>query len=326
MMKYDELLAAAEKKMKEKNAFDAMTYYGTETGYSRVTNYEFFKTIALKLRTIDTIEADTSTNLFDCELATPIIAGAMSRPRVGGMENCLTSWAQGMKEAGSMMGVGITNTKDFSEIMKIVVPTYRISKPFKDRTKMASEIREAEQLGAVAVGTDIDFIKGGKAGERNFADAEMAPLSSEELSDLRQETELPFIVKGVLHEDDADKAMKIGASAIVVSNHRAMVLDYCAHALEILPLIRKTVGKQMTVLVDGGFMRGSDVLKALAMGADGVLVGQAIMLAFFAAGADGVRDMVIEMTAQLQRAMTLTGCRDVKSVDDSILIRRNFIM
>jgi len=325
-VRYDELLETAEKVMREKGIYDALSYYGAETGYSRVTNNEFFKTIALKLRTIDAKLADTHIRLFGQELSTPILAGAMSNPRAGGMKNPLTSWAMGMKEAGSMMGVGITGSKDFAEVMNIGVPTYRISKPFKDRKKMVGEMTEAKVLGAVAVGTDIDFVKGGKGGHKVFFESEMAPLTSEELSELRQETELPFIVKGVLHEDDAHKAAKIGADAIVVSNHRAMVLDFCVHALEVLPLLRKVVGKEMVILADGGFMRGSDVLKAIAMGADGVLVGQAILLAHIADGHTGVRDMISEMNAQLQRAMTLTGCPNVKSVDKSILVKRDFVL
>jgi len=84
VMRYDELLEAAEKKMKEKGLHEAMTFRGTETGYTRLTNDEFFKTIALKLRTIDTVTADTHTNLFGHELSTPIIAGAMSRSEFGG--------------------------------------------------------------------------------------------------------------------------------------------------------------------------------------------------------------------------------------------------
>ncbi len=325
-MRYDELLASAEKILKEKNLYDALTCYGAETGYTRKINQEFFKTIALKMRTIDARPADTRTVMFGRELATPIIAGAISCPRIPGTENGLKSWAIGMKGAGSMMGVGITNSEDFAEVMKVGVPTYRISKPFRQREKMVAEMKEAEKLGAVAVGTDIDFIQGGKGAEKSFMEKSMAPLSFEELSDLRKETRLPFILKGVLHEDDAEKALRLGANGIVVSNHRAMVLDGCVHSLEVLPLIRKVVGKEITVWVDGGFMRGGDVLKALALGAEGVLVGQAILLAWIADGSAGVRDMIMEMTAQLERAMTLTGCADVKSVEESILFRRNFIV
>jgi 4-hydroxymandelate oxidase len=325
-MRYDELMETAIKKMKEQGIFERWSFYGTETGYTRVTNCEFFKTIGLKLRTIDSTEADTRTVLFGQELPTPIIAGAMSNPGIKEIPDILQCWAKGMKEAGSMMGVGITSTDAFTEVMKIGVPTYRISKPFKDRQKMVIEMKEAEKLGAVAVGTDIDFGLGNKVGHKPFYASEMASLSFEELAELRKETQLPFIVKGILHEDDAEKAVKIGAAAIVISNHRAMVLDYCVHSLEVLPRIREVVGKEMTILVDGGFMLGSDVLKALAMGANGVLVGQAILCGAIANEADGVRDMVKEMTGQLQRAMTLTGCPDLNSVDESILHRRNYIL
>ena len=98
------------------------------------------------------------------------------------------------------------------------------------------------------------------------------------------------------------------------------------HILEVFPLIREVVDKEMTILADSGLIRGSDVLKALAMGADGVLVGQAILLAAIANEETGVRDMIMEMTGQLQRAMTLTGCPDLKSVDKSILVRRDFVI
>ena len=324
-MRYDEILESADKKMRQEGLFEAMTFRGAETGYTRLMNDQFFKTLALKLRTIDAVPATTQTRLFGQELSTPIIAGAMSRP-AWKMEDCLRAWAKGMKEAGSMMGAGIVSSEDFAQIMKIGTPTYRISKPFRDRDKMVAVLKEAEVLGAVAVGTDIDFALGQKAGDRVFHEKEMAPLTFEELVDLRKETMLPFIIKGILHEDDAEKALKIGANAVVVSNHRGVVLDYCAHALEVLPLIREVVGKEMTILADSGFMRGSDVLKALALGADGVLVGQAILLAAIANGETGVRDMIMEMTGQLQRAMTLTGCPDLKSVDASIMVRRNFII
>ena len=324
-MRYDEILKSASKKMKEKRLNRAMTFQGSETGYTREFNAEFFKSIALKLRTIDAVPADTRTELFGHELSTPIIAGAMSRPAFK-MENCLKAWTRGMKEAGSMMGAGIVSARDFSRIMKMEAPMYRISKPFKDRKKMVSILKEAEALGAAAVGTDIDYAKGQQAGDRVFHEDEMSPLSSKELAELRKETLLPFIVKGILHEDDAKKALDIGADAIVVSNHRGVVMDYCAHPLEVIPVIREVVGPDMIVLADSGFMRGSDVLKALAMGANGVLVGQAILLGAIANGYRGVRDMIMEMTAQLQRAMTLTGCPDVRSVDESILVRRNFVI
>ena len=208
-MRYDEILDVAEKKMNENGLHEAMTFRGTETGYTRLSNDQVFKTIALKLRTIDAVPSDTRTLLFGQSLSTPIIAGAMSRP-AWKMENCLTAWAKGTKESGSMMGAGIVSSEDFALIMETGVPTYRISKPFKDRDKMASIIREAERLGAVAVGTDIDFVLGQKAGDRVFHGNEMAPLRFEELLDLRKETRLPFIIKGILHEDDAKKALKIG--------------------------------------------------------------------------------------------------------------------
>ena len=131
---------------------------------------------------------------------------------------------------------------------------------------MIKELKEAEEGGAIAVGTDIDFFYGAKRGEKIFAPKAMAPKSVADLKRLTAATKLPFILKGVLSAEDAEKALEIGAGGIVVSNHGGAIIDYSAHPLEVQPEIKEVIGNKFPIFVDSGFRRGSDVMKALALG------------------------------------------------------------
>jgi 4-hydroxymandelate oxidase len=187
---------------------------------------------------------------------------------------------------------------------------------------MIRELKEAEEGGAIAVGTDMDFFYGAKRGDRLFAPPGMAPKRVSDLQKLAKATKLPFILKGVLSAQDARKALEAGAGGIVVSNHAGAILDYAAHPLEVLPEIREVIGKRIPVLVDSGFRRGSDVMKALALGADAVLVGWILIMGLAADGSQGVKAMIEILTAELRRIMSVTGCADLSQIDDSILVKR----
>jgi 4-hydroxymandelate oxidase len=152
----------------------------------------------------------------------------------------------------------------------------------------------------------------------------MAPKNSDELRMLAGVTKLPFILKGVLSAEDAKRALEIGAGAIVVSNHGGNIIDYAAHPLEVLQEIKGVIGDRMTIFADSGFRRGSDVMKALALGADAVLVGRALIAGLAADGNKGVTAMINILTAELQRIMSVTGCREASDIDESVLVKRDF--
>jgi isopentenyl diphosphate isomerase/L-lactate dehydrogenase-like FMN-dependent dehydrogenase len=161
-------------------------------------------------------------------------------------------------------------------------------------------------------------------GEKQFDEIEgphtLGPQSLEDLKKYREATSLPFIVKGVLSVQDAKISKEeIDADAIVVSTHGGEALDYAVPILKVLPEIREIVGKEMCILADSGFRRGTDVLKALALGADGVCFGSMIILAFVAYGRDGVANMLNVLYSELQRAMTLTGSKNISEIDPSII-------
>ena len=147
--------------------------------------------------------------------------------------------ASGIKDSGSMMWLGMVSSEQFKEVIETGVSTVRIVKPFRDTQAMIRELKEAEDGGAIAVGTDIDFFFGAKRGDKPAAPKTMGPKSLDDLKRLAGVTRLPFILKGVLSAEDAEKALTIGAGGIVVSNHAGVIIDYAAHPLEVLPKSRR---------------------------------------------------------------------------------------
>ena len=123
-----------------------------------------------------------------------------------------------------------------------------------------------------------------------------------------QATRLPILLKGVLHPDDARKAVDHGASGVIVSNHGGRQVDGAIAALDALPGVVDAVGDRTTVLFDSGIRRGSDILKALALGARAVLLGRPYAYGLAIAGERGVRDVILNLIADLDLALGLTGC------------------
>ena len=131
---------------------------------------------------------------------------------------------------------------------------------------------------------------------------------------LKANTDLPIILKGILSPDDALKAVEIGIEGIVVSNHGGRTLDCVPAAIEALPHIRKAVGEDYTLLFDGGIERGTDIFKALALGANAVLIGRPQVYALAVAGALGVGHMLRILREELEVAMALAGTPTIDSI------------
>ena len=330
-MEYGELLKTAEANLKAKGILKSYSVEegsslrpGPETNFVGRFNLRYFERFGFKFRMIDSEEASTEITLFNRKFKTPILSGALS-----GMaditEKPLSKIASGVKDSGSMMWVGIASSEQVKEVFETGCPTVRIVKPFKEMEAMIKELKEAEEGGAIAVGTDIDFFYGAKRGEKIFAPKAMAPKSVADLKRLAAATKLPFILKGVLSAEDAEKALEIGAGGIVVSNHGGAIIDYAAHPLEVLPEIKKVIGSKIPIFVDSGFRRGSDVMKALALGADAVLIGWLLVMGLAANGSQGVTEMIDTLTGELRRIMSVTGCRNLSGIDDKVLVKRDFI-
>lgn len=316
-MKYEELFKKGYERLKEVG-LDSNMEKGSETSASISKDRAYLDSLSLEMRLIDSIEADTRTELLGVKLNSPIMTGAMS-----GMNSLspepLLDVAKGVKEAGSMMWVGISSSKGLAEVINTGVPTIKIVKPYKDDQLIFEKMKEAEELGAIAVGMDIDFFFGGKRGDDILMPVAMAPKSEYQILKLKESVNIPFVIKGILSLKDVYKALDIGAEILVVSNHGEAVLDHAISPLQILPdIVEITRGKAL-VFTDSGLKRGTDILKALALGADGVLLGKQIMLGLAADREKGVSEILSIITEELKRSMSITGCRDIKAINSSIL-------
>jgi len=136
---------------------------------------------------------------------------------------------------------------------------------------------------------------------------------------LRSVTRLPIVLKGVLHPDDARLARDAGAQGLIVSNHGGRTLDTLVTTASALPRIVDAVGADMPVLVDGGIRRGTDVLKALALGARAVLIGRPAVHALATAGALGVAHCIRLLRDELEAAMALTGCATLADITPALI-------
>ena len=182
-------------------------------------------------------------------------------------------------------------------------------------------VREkAELVGAadpIAVAMDID------AAGLPFLKNLTPPAGSKTVDELKEIVKLmngkPFILKGIMTVKGAKKALEAGASGIVVSNHGGRVLDQCPATAEVLPAIVDAVGGKMTILVDGGIRTGMDVFKALALGADAVLIGRPFVNMVYGGGAEGVQVYVDKLKAELADTMAMCGAHKLSDIKRSMI-------
>ncbi|KMJ54095.1 glycolate oxidase [Vogesella sp. EB] len=158
------------------------------------------------------------------------------------------------------------------------------------------------------------------AGQSMVFDGLMAVAPSwADIDWLRQQTRLPLLLKGVLAPRDARRAMQQGVDGLIVSNHGGRVLDSVPASLDALPRIAEAVDGALPLLLDGGIRRGSDILKALALGASAVLIGRPYIHALATAGALGVAHLLRTLQEELEVAMALTGCRTLADISPEVL-------
>jgi (S)-mandelate dehydrogenase len=144
-------------------------------------------------------------------------------------------------------------------------------------------------------------------------------LSWDDIGWLRGVWHGKLLVKGVLSLADAERAAALGCDGIVLTNHGGRQLDYCVSAIDVLPEIARAVGRRTTLIVDGGFRRGSDVIKALALGAHGVMIGRATLYGLTAAGEAGVRRALEILTSGIDRTLGQLGCRSLAELGPHLL-------
>ena len=144
-------------------------------------------------------------------------------------------------------------------------------------------------------------------------------ISWGDLSFLREHTKLPIILKGILHPDDALKAIDHGVDGIMVSNHGGRQVDGAVSTAAVLPEVVKVVNRQSKIIVDSGIRSGTDVFKALALGADAVGIGRPYAYALAIAGEAGVNELIRNYKADFDLCMALTGCSKLSDIDEHML-------
>ena len=297
-------------------------------GDNAVRNYQKWQEIRVNMDTIhENKPIDTSVELFGRTFKYPFFAGPVGAMTLHYGEkyddlayNNLLVDACAKGGIAAFTGDG-TNAKVMEGATAAIkaagglgIPTV---KPWNLET-----IREKMELvkasGSFAVAMDIDGA--GLPFLKNLT----PPAGSKTVDELREVAEMagvPFIIKGIMTRRGALKAKDAGAAAIVVSNHGGRVLDQCPATAEVLEDIVEAVGGQMKILVDGGLRSGVDVFKALAMGADGVLLGRPFVTAVYGGAAEGVQCYIDKIGGELEDTMRMCGANTISDISRDMIFR-----
>ncbi len=295
---------------------------GIGSGLSFVRNYRDLNSILINTKTIhDVTDIDLSTNFLGVDLALPLVAAPVTGCDInlGGLITELEydiELVSGCREAGILAFVGDGAQPD---LYKIGLESIKrndgfggiVYKPRANEDDIVKRIRDAEAIKTRFIGIDVDaaaFLTMELMGQK------VEPKSQNKLSRLIKETNAPFIIKGIMSVDDALRAVEAGASAVVVSNHGGRVTENHPSSISVLEKIVAAVGDKIKIIFDGGVRNGEDIFKALAMGADLVMVGRPFSIAVLGGGKEGVITMVNEYKKDLYKIMLLTGAKTIKDI------------
>ncbi|HPF06217.1 MAG TPA: alpha-hydroxy-acid oxidizing protein [Spirochaetota bacterium] len=301
---------------------------GAGTGESFRRNSEALKKYRVVTRLIyEAAEPDTATEIFGRKISLPVMAAPItgSVTNMGGAIDELDyniAVVKGCKKAGTIafVGDGATPDKYKTGLQAIEeedgwgIPIF---KPRMDNKEIIMRIKAAEKAGAIAAGIDIDAIVFKTMAMKNQS---VRPKSVSELREIKSAAKLPFILKGIMSPYDAEKAAEAGADAIIVSNHGGRVLDQMPGSMDVLEEIVKAVGGSVKIMVDGGFRDGVDIIKAIGLGAEYVLIGRPVAIAAVGMGVDGTAFYMNNLRDELRKAMILTGCRMLSDITRELVM------
>lgn len=301
---------------------------GKGSGASFIENFRSLNDIKINMRVIHNVSnPDTSISLFGKSMSCPVFAAPVTGTtlNMGGKiseKEYITPVVQGCIEKGIYAMVGDTAVDSFL-IDNLEVLSQNdgngivFIKPWENKD-IKKKIKLAEKSGAFAVGVDIDACG---LVTLSMHGKTVVPKTVEDIKELKASTELPFILKGIMTEEDALMALEAGVDAIVVSNHGGRVLDCTPGVAEVLPKIAKSVKGKITILADGGVRTGVDVLKMIGLGADAVLIGRPFVTASFGGAKDGVETYINKIKSELEATMILTDCQNIKDINSKVIYK-----
>ena len=307
-----------------KNAVPGPGAKGSGTVAAR--NYDAWQSLCLNMDTIcEGGPVDTSFTLFGQKYDLPVFAGPVGAVKMHyGDKFNDEEYNEILVPACAKAGIAAftgdgTNPTVFTAAAKAIgdndgkgIPTV---KPW-DKGTVFAKLDAAKASGAKVFAMDIDaaglpFLKG--------LNPPAGPKTVEELKEIIDYAGVPFIIKGVMTVKGALKALEAGAAGIVVSNHGGRVLDSVPATAEVLPAIADAVKGKMTILVDGGIRSGIDVCKALALGADAVIMARPYVTAVYGGGEEGVKVLTAKIKAEMEAALAMCGVHSLKEITRDML-------
>lgn len=284
-------------------------------GDTAIRNYDKWQEIRVNMDTLcEGKPVDTSIELFGKKFKLPVFAGPVGAVTLHYSDKyndvtyndtlvsaCAANGIAAFTGDGVDANVMTAATEAICKTDGVGVPTVKPWNIDTIRTKM----EQVKKSGAFCVAMDVDaaglpFLKG--------MNPPAGPKSVAELKDIVEAAGRPFIVKGIMTVKGALKAKEAGAAGIVVSNHGGRVLDQCPATAEVLPeIVEALKGSGMNIFVDGGIRTGTDVFKALAMGADAVIIARPFVTAVYGGGAEGVEAYVKKIAGELEDTMSMCG-------------------
>lgn len=295
-------------------------------GDTAIRNYDKWKEIRVNMDTLtENKPIDTTIELFGHKFKYPFFAGPVGAVNLHygnkyddmSYNNILVS-ACANEGILAFTGDGInpavmeSATKAIKNVNGLGIPTV---KPWNIDT-IKEKLSLVKNSNAIAVAMDIDAA--GLPFLKNM-NPPAGPKSVSELKEIIEISNLPFIVKGIMTVKGAIKAKEAGATAIVVSNHGGRVLDQCPSTAEVLSDIVDAVGDSMKIFVDGGIRSGVDVFKALALGADGVLICRTFVTALYGGEEEGVKTYIDKLASELKDTMSMCGAYSIADISKDMI-------
>lgn len=291
-------------------------------------NYDKWQEICVNMDTLcPNCEPDISFNMFGKKFTAPVFVAPLGALKMHyGETYDEIEYNSIMVASAAKYGImGFTGDSVNDEVVKSAVKVIRKAegigvptiKPW-NKEKVFEKLDLVNENGVFATAMDIDgaglpFLKA--------LNANAGSKTVQEMSEIIQYCNTPFIIKGIMTPAGAEKAVEAGAQAIVVSNHGGRVQGGCPSTAEVLPSIAKAVKGNITILVDGGIRSGVDIFRAIALGADGVLIGRPILNMIYGNAAEGLPVYMDRITDELKSTMTMCGANTLKDItSDKILI------
>jgi len=297
-------------------------------------NREAFDRITLRPRMlVDVTQMDLSTELFGQKLYAPLLVAPTARHARLHPEGepATTAGAGAAKTAMVVSGEASFPIEKIAA--RAAAPLWFQVYPESDSSRLRAAIQRATGAGCrvvvLTVGAVYEPPREADLHNRFSRDAPRpgGPLRPrgqtrmgwDVLQQVRDLAKVPVLLKGILSAEEASLAVEKGAAGIIVSNHGGRFADGVPATIEVLPRVVEAVGRRVPVLVDSGFRRGTDILKALALGARAVLVGRPVLWGLAAYGAEGVRAVLEMLQSELALAMGLSGKANLAAVDSSLV-------